>query len=121
MGLSAELLEQVLAGRKTIEARLRSGKFLVMRSGDTISFREDVWQNDRIVKSTPNKATVVITESLYFDTFADMLEAIDYRQAMPAAKSQAEALQTYRRFYTATQEREHGVVALRFELSPTSA
>jgi len=120
MGMSDELFEQVLSGHKTIEGRLRTGKFLVMRSGDTVNLREDVWQNDRLVRSTPGKATIIITESQFFDSFADMLDAVHYRQVIPSAANKAEALATYRRFYTPAQEKEHGVVALRFKVMPAA-
>ena len=116
MGVSVELLSQILSGRKTVEGRLRTGKFLIMRKGDKVTLREDVWKDDRLTESRPNRAIVMIEESLFFDSFTDMFKVINFKQVIPTAKDITEALQTYRRFYTKEQETEHGVVALRFSV-----
>ncbi len=116
MGIATELFRDVIAGRKTIEARLRTGKFLVMRKGDRVSLREDTWRNGRLVDSKPGRAIVQIEESLFFDTFKDMLGAIKISSVISSAKTLEEALAIYRTFYTAAQEQEYGVVALRLKL-----
>lgn len=121
IGVSADLLKQILKGRKTVEGRLRTGKFLVMRKGDAVSLREDVWENDQIVRSTPNKAVILIEESIFFDSFDEMLNVIDYKELIPTARSKAAALKTYHQFYTDEQIQEHSVVALRFSVLPPAS
>lgn len=116
MGIEKNLLQDIVSGVKTIEGRLRTGKFVTLRTGDTISFREDTWEHDNIIKSIPNAVTATITSTQFFDTFNDMLNAVDYRTAIPSASSQADALAIYRSFYSDGQESEYGVVAIEFSV-----
>lgn len=116
MGIEASIMQMILSGKKTIEGRLRTPKFVTLRSGDIISFREDIWGNDRLVSSIPKKAKAKITKTQFFDSFQNMFEVVDYRLALPSASSALEATSVYRRFYTDEQESEHGVVAITFEL-----
>lgn len=116
IGIRSEILQQILDGRKTVEGRLRTGKFITVRKGDQISLREDTWENDRIVRSVPDRAVVRVTATEFFDNFADMLGALPLETVLPDCESVDEALQTYRGFYTEAQEKDHGVVAISFEL-----
>ncbi len=117
IGIESSLLSEIVAGRKTIELRLGKPKFIKLRVGDELSLREDIWQNEAIVDSTPDQATVVITQLLYFEHFDEALSFIDFRAAIPSADSKAEALAIYRKFYSPEDEEEYGVVAITFALS----
>ena len=118
MGFETTILNHILHGEKTVEGRLRTGKFITVRKGDRINLREDFWENDRIVRSIPNRATVTVTSTQIFDSFAAMLAAVPLQDVLPSAASIDEALKMYRQFYTASQEREQGVVAVGFTLGP---
>ena len=117
MGIESSLVADILAGRKTLEGRLGKSKFLKFRVGNKIAIREDTWEGDTIVKSVPDRAQVVITQLLYFESFEEMLSSLDYHRALPHARSRREALDTYRHFYTVADEAEYGVVAISFKLA----
>lgn len=114
MGIESSLLNQILAGNKTIEGRLGKPRFLKIRVGNTINLREDVWNNGKITQSIPNKVTVRVTQLLYFESFDEMFSLVDYRKALPMAASRQEALSLYRNFYSREDEEEYGVVAITF-------
>lgn len=46
-----------------------------------------------------------------------MLAAVGFKAAIPSAANEAEALAVYRQFYSEADEREHGVIALKFQLA----
>jgi ASC-1-like (ASCH) protein len=116
MGISAEILQQILDGRKTIEGRLRTGKFITILTGDKISLREDVWERDRIIRSVPNVATVTVTATQHFESFEAMLAALPLENVLPDMPDTSTALARYRHFYSPAQEAEQGVVAISFVL-----
>lgn len=116
IGIESSLLSEILAGKKTIELRLGKPKFIKLRVGDKLSLREDVWANGEIIESTPDQAVVTITQLLYFEYLDEALSFIDFQAAIPTATSKAEALATYRRFYSTDDEEEFGVVAITFSL-----
>lgn len=116
IGIESSVLNDIIEGKKTFEARLGKPKFLKVREGDRLSLREDVWADGRIVDSIPNKAVIVITQVLYFENFVEMLEAINYEQVIPSAKNAQEASDAYGLFYSKEDETEYGVVAFEFKL-----
>ena len=117
IGIESSLLSEILAGHKTIELRLGKPKFIKMRVGDMLRLREDVMQDGQLLESIPDQATVVITQLLYFEHLDEALSFIDFQAAIPSAKSKAEALAVYRKFYSPEDEEEYGVVAITFALS----
>jgi ASC-1-like (ASCH) protein len=114
IGIESSLVEAIRRGEKTIEGRLGKPRFLAMKEGDTISIREDVWKDGKVVVSHPNALQVTIRQVLYFETFREMLEAVDYEAVIPAAATVDEATATYATFYSAEDEAAYGVVALFF-------
>lgn len=114
IGIESSLLNQILAGNKTIEGRLGKPRILKIRVGDTISLREDIWENGKITRSIPNKAAVKVTQLLYFESFDEMFSLLDYHKAVPLAASRQEVLSLYRNFYSREDEEEYGVVAITF-------
>lgn len=116
IGIESSVLKQILSGTKTIEVRLGKPKFLKMRVGDNIALREEVWQDGTIIRETHEQGRIKITQLLYFENFDEMLGAIDYKATLPLAESKADALKTYRQFYSKNDEYEYGVVAITFEL-----
>lgn len=116
LGISSAIMDDILKGKKTIEARLRTSKFVTIRKGDLLSLREDVWQDDAIVSSTPDKALVEVTKVLFFDSFDQMFAAINYKDLLPRASTPSAAMKTYKEFHSPSQEAEYGVVAIHFRL-----
>jgi len=115
IGINSELVEEIRKGNKYIEGRLGKPRFLKMQEGDTISVRSDLWQNGKIIDSSPYAIGIKITQILYFETFAEMMNAVDHKGAVPLAKTAEDAVKFYTQFYTVQDEKEYGVVALFFE------
>ena len=116
IGLESSLLKATLDGEKTVEVRLGKPRFLKFKEGDIISIREDVWNNNVITKSHSGAAKIQIDQILYFETFKEMLDAIDYTSLIPSAASPEIVLDAYRQFYSVDEEAEYGVVAMMFHL-----
>lgn len=112
IGIESSLLHEILQGNKTIEGRLGKPKFLRLRKGDSISLREDIWKNGELILSKPNSAVVTIKQLLYFETFEEMLSAVDYKAAIPFAVSKADAINIYKKIYSPEEELEFGVIAI---------
>lgn len=115
LGIESSVIQDILDGNKTVEGRLHKGKFLNIRPGDKLSLREDVWNDSEIVKSFPDKAKVEVTHVLYFESFSEMLHAIDFRKVIPHATTIQEALEVYRKFYSPIDEEKYGVIAFVFK------
>jgi ASC-1-like (ASCH) protein len=116
IGIESTLVEAIRTGDKTVEARLGKPRFLRIQEDDLLSIREDFWYEGNILESLQHALTVKVTQVLYFETFKEMLEAIDFQAAIPTATTVDEALKAYRTYYSAEDEREYGVVALTFEV-----
>jgi len=116
IGVESDQLNEIVLGRKTIEARLGKPKFLKFRIGDQISLREDIWENNKIVNSIHNQAIIRITQLLYFESFEELFSAVSYKKAIPAAQNLKEALDIYRKFYSAEDEEKYGVISITFKV-----
>jgi len=116
IGIESSLVEAIRNGEKTIEGSLGKPRFLKMDVGDTLSIREDIWIDGKNIGSQDYKLLVKITQILYFETFKEMLESIDFTAAIPSAKSIRDAVNKYTELYSKDDEEEYGVVAIFFEL-----
>lgn len=116
IGIDSTLVEEIKNGNKYIEARLGKPRFLKIAEGDILSIREDLWLNGKIIDSFSDSIKIRVTQVLYFETFNEMLNAVDYKAAVPGAKSIKQALEKYEEFYSSEDEARFGVVALFFEL-----
>lgn len=116
IGLDSSLIKHVLDGTKTIEGRLGKPKFLRIRVGDQISVREDIRINNEVTQTITNKLIILITQILYFESFDEMFSSVDFSQAIPSATTKDEAIAAYMQFYTAEDEKEHGVISFSFEI-----
>jgi ASC-1-like (ASCH) protein len=116
IGIESSVLENIRHGRKTIEGRLGKPKFLKLDVGDILHLREDIWDEGVIIASRLSNLKIRITQILYFETFAEMMDSLDHEAAIPDAKTPEEAAAAYRKYYSAEDEQEYGVVAILFEL-----
>ena len=115
IGIDSTLVEEIRKGNKYIEGVLGTSQFLKLQEGDTVSVRSDLWQNGKIIDSSPYAIGIKITQILYFESFSEMMNAVDHKGAVPSAKTAEEAVKVYGQFYNAEDEKEFGVVALFFE------
>lgn len=117
IGIESSLVEAIRTGQKTVEGRLGKPRFLQMKEGDTITVREDMWKDGEMIGSRDDALQLKVTQVLYFESFKEMLEAINYEAAVPTAKTLADAISKYAEFYSPKDEEEYGVVALFFEVA----
>jgi len=115
IGIESTLVEAIKNGDKTIEMRLAKPRFLLIKEDDILSVREDFYYEGDILESLSDALKIKVTQILYFESFKEAFDAVNYEAALPTAKSVDDALKTYRTFYTAEEEREFGVVAFAFE------
>lgn len=115
-GREASLLEEIKAGRKTVECRLDRGQYKEYQPGDQIWIRADHWQDGKIIKSEPKQVLLEIDEVERFPNFKTMFEKIGFKDAIPTATSADEALAVCHLFYTPAEEAECGVLAVHFHL-----
>lgn len=95
---------QVKNGTKTIECRIRKGKYRLIKPGDQI-----IVNNQGETDSFGVKVKAVRT----YKTFRGLLKKEPLAQAMPGVKSVDEAERIiFDRFYTKDQETKFGVVAI---------
>ncbi len=116
IGIKDSFVDDILSGAKTIEGRLGKPKFLKIREGDILSIRRDIYQDGKIVKSYNDAARIYVQEVLCFESFEEMFSALDHESTIPSAKNTEDAIEAYRKFYSAEDESEFGVVAILFEL-----
>jgi ASC-1-like (ASCH) protein len=114
IGIESSLVEAIRRGEKTIEGHLGTPRFLAMKEGDMISIREDIWKDGNVAESHPDALQLTIRQVLYFESFREMLEAVDYESVVPTAASVNEAVAKYAEFYSAEDEAAYGVVAFFF-------
>lgn len=116
IGIDSTLVNEIRSGNKYIEARLGKPRFLKIAEDDILSVREDLWLNGKIIDSLSDSLRIKITQVLYFETFSEMLNAVNYKAAVPSAKNTKQALEKYQEFYSSEDEKEFGVVAFFFEI-----
>lgn len=116
IGIESSLAEAIRTGEKTIEGRLGKPRFLGIKEGDILSIREDIWKDGEAIGFLDDALRLKVTQVLYFESFKEMLEAVNYRDAVPTAESIDEAVSKYADFYSTKDEEEYGVVALFFKV-----
>lgn len=112
-GRESKLLDDIIAGRKTVEGRLNRGKFAKYQVGDRVSLRRDYRGEDGVLRDgEPNVALVEIMAIRQYETFMDMVEAEDYEKVIPHAASAPEAAGEYNKYYSAEDQAKYGVLAI---------
>lgn len=119
MGLEASILQEVLDGKKTVEARLARGKFLDFMVGDTVRLRKDVYSGDQVVE-TKTDYTIEVTHVRRYGTVREMLIAEGVQNAIPSAESLEEAEAVYYQLYSKADEKAHGIIAIGLSVSTLS-
>ena len=116
-GRESSLLDDIIAGRKTIKARLNRGKFADYRVGDTVSLRRDYRGKDgQLRDGEPDVARVEIVGIRHYSSFLDMLTSEDYRRVIPRAQSREEAVAEYSKYYSAADQEMYHTLAIEIKL-----
>ncbi len=112
-GRESHLLDDIIAGRKTIEGRLNRGKFAEYQVGDIVSLRRD-WRDDEgaLHDGEPNAARVKIVAIRCYMTFVEMIDAEGYERVIPSAHSAQDAAAEYGKYYSLDEQKLCGVLAI---------
>ncbi len=113
-GRESSLLDAILDGRKTVEGRLKRGKFAEYRTGDYVWLRRDFRGPDGQLRDGTERAALVIIESIHlYRTFLEMTRAEGHENVIPGSASPEAATAEYDRFYPAEDQACYGVLAIR--------
>lgn len=112
-GRESSLLDDIIAGRKTIEGRLNKGKFAEYAVGDTVSLRRDIRGDDGVLRDgTPDAAVVEVVAIRTYPDFLSMVTAEGFLNVIPSAASAQEAADEYNKYYPAEDQGRYGVLAI---------
>jgi ASC-1-like (ASCH) protein len=116
-GRESSLLDDIIAGRKTIEGRLNRDKFAQYKAGDRVSLRRDHRDADGVLRDgEPNAALVEVIAVRKYKTSLEMVQAEGFQRVIPYAASAEEAAAEYDKFYSAADQATYGVLAIEFKL-----
>ncbi len=116
-GRESKLLDDIIAGRKTVEGRLNKGKFKKYKPGDIILLRRD-YRDKTGILTDGNKvdAKVIVVSIKKYINFTEMAQKEGYIKMIPNAKSAKEAASEYNKYYSAEDQFKYGVLAIRIKL-----
>lgn len=106
--LSEPWFTLISMGLKTIEGRRNKGKYKDMKVGDIIE-----WVNEDFAKRS---VMTRVTEKNNYSTFKEYLETEGLENCLPGISNITDGLSVYFKYYTAKDEEEYGVVAIKLEL-----
>lgn len=116
-GRESSLLDDIIAGRKTIEGRLDRGKFAEYQPGDRVWLRRDHRdENGDLQNGEPHQALVEVIAVRKYPTSLDMVTAEGYERVMPRAASAEEAAAGYDTYYSKEEQEQFGILAIEFKL-----
>ena len=112
-GRESALLDEIIAGRKTIEGRLNRGKFAEYRPGDIVKLRRDYRDEAGALQDgEPDAVRVEVVAIRQYHDFFSMIEAEGYQRVIPYARSARAAADEYNNYYSAKDQATHGVLAV---------
>ena len=112
-GRESNLLDYIIAGRKTIEGRLNRDKFAKYKIGDEIWLRRDVRDADGTLHDgEPHVALVKIIDIHHYKTFLELTTAEDFKKVIPYAKSAKQAADEYNKYYSNKDQKKFGILAI---------
>ncbi len=118
-GRESALLDEIIAGRKTIEGRLNRGKFAEYKPGDIVKLRRDIRQPDGTLHDgEPDAARVRIVVVRHYESFLDMTKAEGFQKVIPFASSAQAAADEYNKYYSAEDQAKYGVLAVEIVVIP---
>lgn len=112
-GRESGLLDDIIAGHKTIEGRLNKGKFAEYAVGDVVSLRRDYRDAEgRLQDGERGEARVKIVAIRKYNSFLNMTKTENYKLVIPYATSAEEAADVYNTYYSADDQKKYGVLAI---------
>jgi len=93
-------------GQKTVEGRVRRGKYAEIQPGDEIV----VYNNEET-----DSVEVIAKRVTTYQSFEEMLKKESLSKLLPDVKTIEEGVGIYRKFYSPAEELEFGMVAIEVE------
>ncbi len=116
-GRESGLLDDIIAGRKTIEGRLNRSKFAEYKPGDQVWLRRDYRDENGVLRDGPKRQVLVeVTAVRRYATSLEMVTAEGFQQVIPHATTAEEAAAGYDKYYSAEDQATYGVLAIEFKL-----
>lgn len=116
-GRESGLLDDIIAGRKTIEGRLNRGKFADYKPGDRVWLRRDYRdQNGVLQDGEPRQVLVEVTAVRHYRTSLAMVTAEGFKSVIPYAATAEAAAAEYDKYYSAEDQAKYGVLAIAFRI-----
>ena len=112
-GRESHLVDDIIAGRKTIEGRLDRDKFSQYKPGDHVWLRRDN-RNEagKLQEGEPRQVLVEVNAIRKYVSFVDMTRSENYKNILPATTSPEEAAALYDMYYSAQDQLKYGVLAI---------
>ena len=116
-GRESALLDEIIAGRKTIEGRLNRGKFAEYKPGDMVWLRRDHRDDQGVLhEGDPRQVLVEVLAIRRYRNSLEMVTAEGYERVMPSARSAEEAAAGYNLYYSDEDQATYGVLAIEFRV-----
>lgn len=120
-GRESNLLDDIIAGRKTIEGRLNKSKFAEYRISDQIWLRRDYRDENGILHDgEPHVALVEIIDIVHYKSFLEMTTVEDYKTIIPYTNSARQAANEYNKYYPVSDQNKFGVLAIKIKFLKSS-
>lgn len=103
VNVAKEWLTEIEKKRKTIEGRLRKGKFASLKRGNMLYFNDQTLTAE-ILRVTP------------YVSFEEYLRVEGLEKTLPGVETIEEGVAVYRQFYSEEDEYLYGVLAIEFQL-----
>ena len=116
-GRESGLLDDIIAGRKTVEGRLNRDKFAKYRPGDQVWLRRDYRDENGVLRDgEPRQVLVEVTAIRQYKTSFGMVAAEGFKKVIPHAETAEEAAAEYDKYYSPEDQAKYGVLAIEFKL-----
>lgn len=116
-GRESGLLDDIIAGRKTIEGRLNRGKFAKYKPGDEVRLRRDYRDDSGVLRDgEPDATRARVVAIRQYPTFLALVKAEGYKSVVPGAKSAEAAAAEYNKYYSAEDQLKYGVLAIEIKI-----
>jgi ASC-1-like (ASCH) protein len=105
-------LTYLQTGQKVVEGRLNKGKFADLKVGDVVIITGDAGSH-----ADCRRTVACVSHIARYRTFEAYLNEEGLSRTLPGIHSVQEGVSVYRQFYTADEERQHGVLAIHLTLA----
>lgn len=107
-GLTEQPYDAVKDGSKTIEGRLKQGKFVEFRPGDIVKVRRDFVR----VGDEESELHVKVVAVREYANFSELCRQEEFQRVVPWTSTGEEAIDSYGEYYSVAAQTEYGVLAI---------